>query len=52
MSVSTYGLLPSWNDGATTHAIYDFVARVTTDGRPDFVPEPDRAAVFDNDGTL
>ena len=34
--------LPSWNDGATKASIIDFVARVTTQGGPDFVP-PDRA---------
>ncbi len=44
-------LLKSWNDAATTRAITDFVARVTTDG-PDFVPPEDRVATFDNDGTL
>jgi hypothetical protein len=44
--------LPSWNDGPSKTAIVDFVARVTTDGSPDFVPLPERAAVFDNDGTL
>src|SRR6185369_607853 len=30
----------------------DFVARVTTEGGKDFVPGPQRIAVFDNDGTL
>src|SRR5215216_37843 len=30
----------------------EFVARVTTDGSPDFVPPEERVAVFDNDGTL
>ena len=30
--------LPSWNDGAAKQAIVDFVARVTTQGGPDFVP--------------
>jgi phosphoserine phosphatase len=44
--------LPSWNEGATKQAITDFVARVTTEGHADFVPEPERIAVFDNDGTL
>jgi phosphoserine phosphatase len=45
------GTLPSWNDGPTRAAITDFVTRVTTRG-PDFVPPPQRVAVFDNDGTL
>lgn len=44
--------LPSWNDTATTTAIEAFVARVTTEGGPDFVPVADRIAVFDMDGTL
>ena len=44
--------LPSWNDGPVRHAIIDFVARVTTDGSPDFVPPAERIAAFDNDGTL
>jgi hypothetical protein len=44
--------LPSWNEGAAKRAILDFVARVTTPGGPDFVPEPERIATFDNDGTL
>jgi phosphoglycolate phosphatase-like HAD superfamily hydrolase len=45
-------VLTSWNSGTTRTAIVDFVTRVTTDGSPDFVPAPDRVAVFDNDGTL
>jgi hypothetical protein len=44
--------LPSWNDGPTRSAVIDFVQRVITEGSPDFVPEPERIAVFDNDGTL
>src|SRR5690606_37368545 len=44
--------LPSWNDGPARRAIVDFVEATTTEGSPDFVPEPDRIAVFDNDGTL
>ena len=44
--------LPSWNDSAARNNIIDFVQRVTTEGGPDFVPESDRIAVFDNDGTL
>ena len=44
--------LPSWNDGATKKSITDFVARVTTQGSPDFVPVDQRIATFDNDGTL
>ena len=33
-------------------AIISFVAAVTTQGAPDFVPADERIAVFDNDGTL
>ena len=39
-------LLPSWRDGATRQTIIDFLDRV------DEIPERDRVAVFDNDGTL
>jgi phosphoglycolate phosphatase-like HAD superfamily hydrolase len=44
--------LPSWNDGPNKHAILEFVAAVTKEGGEQFVPEADRVAVFDNDGTL
>jgi hypothetical protein len=44
--------LPSWNDGASKQAITGFVARVTQQGGPDFVPPAERIATFDNDGTL
>ena len=43
--------LPSWNDTPTRDAIVTFTDRVTTPG-PGFVPESERIAVFDNDGTL
>ena len=44
--------LSSWNGGPTKQTIVDFVARVTKEGSPDFVPVPERIATFDNDGTL
>jgi hypothetical protein len=44
--------LPSWNDGPTRQSIMDFVAKVTKEGSPDFVPAAERIATFDNDGTL
>ena len=50
--VSAQNPLPTWNDGPTKQAIADFVARVTKEGSPDFVPPEERIAVFDNDGTL
>ena len=39
--------LPSWNDGAARSAIVEFVERAVRE-----VPENERLAVFDNDGTL
>jgi hypothetical protein len=44
--------LPSWNDTVPKKAIVAFVERVTKAGTSDFVPGPERIAVFDNDGTL
>src|SRR4051812_43433111 len=46
------GELPSWNETTAKRAIVEFVDAVTTDGSDAFVPEVDRVAVFDNDGTL
>ena len=48
--VSNSNGLPSWRDGATRRAILDFVESVSTG--PDAIPEAERIAVFDNDGTL
>jgi phosphoglycolate phosphatase-like HAD superfamily hydrolase len=44
--------LPSWNDTGPKKAILAFVAKVTDSNSADFVAEPERIAVFDNDGTL
>ncbi len=44
--------LPSWRDGKAKQSILDFVATVTREGSPGFVPVPQRVATFDNDGTL
>ncbi len=44
--------LPSWRETSAKQAIVEFVAAVTDPDAPDFVPERDRVAVFDNDGTL
>jgi len=44
--------LPSWNEGAAKQSIVDFVVRVTDPAGPDFVPEAERIATFDNDGCL
>jgi len=43
--------LPSWNDGASKKAVLAFISRTTTSGSKDFVPEDERIATFDNDGT-
>ena len=40
--------LACWNDGDAKTAVLDFVERVGADG----VPQEERVAVFDNDGTL
>jgi phosphoserine phosphatase len=44
--------LPSWEQAPAKRAIQDFVARVTREASPGFVPPEARVAVFDNDGTL
>jgi len=44
-------VLSSWKDGAAKAAIMAFVQRVTRPGTPRFVPEAERIANFDNDGT-
>lgn len=44
--------LPSWRSGKARDAIVEFVNAVTVQGGVDFVPPPERIAVFDNDGTL
>lgn len=44
--------LPSWNAGANRDAIVTFVQKISTPGTSQFVPAPERIAVFDNDGTL
>jgi phosphoglycolate phosphatase-like HAD superfamily hydrolase len=44
--------LPSWNEGPAKKAILEFVAKVTKESGPDFVPKSERIATFDNDGTL
>jgi len=44
--------LKSWNDTLTRKAILDFVAAITDETGPQYVPPAERIAVFDNDGTL
>lgn len=51
-SAQSDDVLPSWNDGQPKQSIIAFVAKVTQENSPDFVPPAERIAVFDNDGTL
>lgn len=44
--------LPSWRDGPGRSAIVGFVQAVTDPQSPAYVPEAQRIATFDNDGTL
>jgi len=44
--------LPSWHETTPKKAIIVFVEKVAKEGSPDFIPIPERIAVFDNDGTL
>ncbi|HWS39788.1 MAG TPA: HAD family hydrolase [Arenimonas sp.] len=44
--------LPSWNEGTSKHSIIEFVKTTTEKRSENFVPEAERIAVFDNDGTL
>ena len=44
--------LPSWRDTATRQAIVRFVTEAADPGGPGYIPESERIAVFDNDGTL
>lgn len=44
--------LASWRDAGARQSITAFVDAVTREQTPDFVPQAERVAVFDNDGTL
>ena len=45
--------LSLWNEGhGAKQSLIDYVTAVTTEGGRDFIPEKDRIAVFDMDGTL
>ena len=43
--------LDTWNESAVKTAIIEWLAAVTDTAGPDFVPAPERVAVFDHDGT-
>ncbi len=44
--------LPSWNQGPAKQAIVAFVQSATDRSGTQYVPQDDRIAAFDNDGTL
>ena len=44
--------LSFWNNTPTKDVIIEFVAAVTDNSNPKYVPPQDRVAIFDNDGTL
>lgn len=44
--------LRPWRDTPTRQAIVEFVESVTREDSADYLPPPERVAVFDNDGTL
>lgn len=44
--------LPSWTDNEKKKLIIDYIALITNEDSEGFIPEADRIAVFDNDGTL
>jgi len=44
--------LASWNEGATKNDIIFYIEDVTNSKSQNFIPEEDRIATFDNDGTL
>lgn len=44
--------LASWNEGTTKSSITHFVEEVTKQNGANFVPQAERIATFDNDGTL
>jgi phosphoserine phosphatase len=54
VAVNTFaqGLLPSWSEGPSKQAVMSFIEKTTTQGSADYIPVPERIAVFDNDGTL
>jgi phosphoglycolate phosphatase-like HAD superfamily hydrolase len=51
-TVTSADPLPSWNDGSTKQAIFDFVHATTDTASPRYVVEEERIATFDQDGTL
>jgi hypothetical protein len=52
LSLQASEALLSWNNGKSKTNIVNYVKAVTEKNSADFIPEEDRIAVFDNDGTL
>ena len=53
IQVSQNNYLSSWADAAVAkNKLLDYVKNVTDTKSPDFIPESERLAVFDMDGTL
>ena len=48
----TNNILPSWNDTEIKRSVLKFIERISDKDSEDFIPEENRIAVFDNDGTL
>ena len=44
--------LENWNDGTNKQIIVNYIDEITDPDNKNFIPEEDRIAVFDNDGTL
>ena len=44
--------LPSWNNTNTKRNIINYVENAFNEKSPYYIPEEDRIATFDNDGTL
>jgi hypothetical protein len=44
--------LPSWGETSTKRSVLEFIVAVSDPNSDELVPEADRVAVFDNDGTL
>jgi hypothetical protein len=51
-AAATEDPLPSWRDGDAKGAIREFVTAVSDPSGPEYVPQAERIAIFDNDGTL
>ena len=45
-------VLRSWNEGSVKDAVLGFVTESATEGSKGYIPEANRVAAFDNDGTL